>query len=75
MTTPRTPPTATADEGVGRSELSEVVKRIVDKAPPLTEHQRARLAILLQPVAHLVDSEEAPAARPSRPAKTRREAA
>lgn len=30
---------------------AEHIRRLVDQAPPLTEHQRSRLAVLLRPTA------------------------
>ncbi|WP_433369060.1 hypothetical protein ACQPZX_42750 [Actinoplanes sp. CA-142083] len=52
MTTPpisAAPVTAEACTEDERTGLEKVVKRIVDQAPPLTDQQRARLAVLLQP--------------------------
>lgn len=33
--------------------LAEYIRRVVDEAPPLTAHQRSRLAVLLHPTAQV----------------------
>ena len=33
-----------------REALDAYIKRVVDEAPPLTQEQRAKLAVLLEPV-------------------------
>ena len=43
------PPAASAEhaEAARREDLTEQIRRAVDAAPPLTEAQRARLALIL----------------------------
>jgi hypothetical protein len=43
-------------------DVREHIRRLVDEAPPLTEHQRSRLAVLLRPGTQPVPAAEKRAA-------------
>ncbi|GAA2614754.1 hypothetical protein GCM10010399_52090 [Dactylosporangium fulvum] len=49
-TSPRRESASDADDSTDEDELAEHARRVVDRAPPLTQEQRARLAALLRPL-------------------------